>query len=232
MTFKTLGIKFYETDAEEARRLAAEGNNFEKQLADEPVSNPHPTEKQVLEFDYNEQGLVVVVLLEYRADPEHAQQARPHAHTGSWETLVLDSEHAYLVAGQRLNISEARVRRGVRIIDEQTLLGLPVRPPVPGKRTPYEERVLQAAAPTSTFGRLYGLPVINDVPSTHQVIDLATINAVHADNEYRILGVPVDDRRFLIVASTHPTYPVSGYDISVHNAELRRSPVLDLRVGR
>lgn len=230
MAFNTTKIKFYETNEEETARLLDAGSASERTLARQSVTNEHPTEKQVLEFDHDDQGLVVVVLLGYRADPEHAQQALPHTRTGNWEALVLDSEHAHLVVGQRLEISEARARRGVRVIDEQTLLGLPVRPPVPGKRTPYEERMLSNAPATSTFGTLHALPVINDVPAIHQVIDLVTINA--RESERRILGVPVDDHRFLIVASTHPRYPVGGYGLSVHNAELRRSPVLDLRVGR
>lgn len=127
MAFK--GIKFFETDAEEAARLAlAPVGSSDHSLSLLPVVNAHPTEHQLIELPWRQihpcsgttgglkhecDGGHRVVVLPLKHSRGSSDDALPRRHDDYWGCRVLASDHpSYPVGGYDLHISKSELRRG------------------------------------------------------------------------------------------------------------------------
>jgi hypothetical protein len=127
MTFK--GIQFFETDDEEAARLAqAPVGSTSHSLSLLPVTNSHPNEHQLIELPWGEihpcsgttgglghecdggHRLVVIPLKRSRGSTD---ESLPRRYDDYWGCRVMASDHpSYSVGGHDLSISESELRRG------------------------------------------------------------------------------------------------------------------------
>ncbi|PZU04690.1 MAG: hypothetical protein DI630_00820 [Gordonia sp. (in: high G+C Gram-positive bacteria)] len=127
MAFK--GIQFFETDAEEAARLAqAPVGSTSHSLSLLPVTNAHPTAHQLVELPWQQlhpcsgttggsqhqcNGSHRVVVLPLKRSPGTSDDALPRRHDDAWGCRVVASDHpSYPVGGYDLHISKSELRRG------------------------------------------------------------------------------------------------------------------------
>lgn len=113
-------IGFLETPEQEVARLAeAPAGSINHELSKLPVTIPEWPQDLLIELPWaateRSTQRVVVVPIEYHKDSQSDDQRPRRRHAGSFNCVVVYSEHpSYPVGGYRLSISAAELARGTK----------------------------------------------------------------------------------------------------------------------